>query len=375
MRALFVGGWDGKPYGTRIIYTHYWRYLTANRVEVINGCIERSRFSYSAVKHFPFIVLEMGWRWPRLLLKNLGKDFDFALVCFPSFYDVPLAKLLCVLKRKPLVYNPMDSQYLALAKDRGLARKGSLKDKILWLYDLIPCRLADAITVHSEMHARQFVEMFGLNPRKLLVVPQGYLREKPAPRPRKFPGFVVGYVGSFIPHHGVEYVLRAAKILQDAEIQVSFKLMGGGQALGKMRALANELGLRNAEFLGAHEIPEMVDFAANDCDVLLGVFGTSVRTEINVPGKIWEALAFGKPLVTVESAGTRFIGLQHQKHAWLVRQADEAGIAEAVRTLLEDTVLRRGLGEQALCLFKENYTVNRLGALFLAQLRERGLIA
>ncbi len=375
MRVLFVGGWDGKPYGTCVGYTHYWRYLTANQAEVINGCIERSRFSYSAVKHFPFIVLELLWRWPRLLLKNLGQDFDFVLVGFPSFYDAPVAKLLCVLKRRPLVYNPMDSQYLTMAEDRGLARKGSFKDKIFWLYDLIPCRLADAVTVHSEMHAKRFAEMFGLDPRKLLVVPQGYLREKPASRPRKFPGFVVGYVGSFIPHHGIEYILRAAKIIQDTGTDISFKLMGGGQELGKMQALAKELGLRNVEFLGAHEIPEMVDFAANDCDILLGVFGTSMRTEINVPGKLWEALAFGKPLITAEGAGTRFIGLQHQKHAWLVRQADGTGIAEGVQTLSEDAVWRRKLGENALRLFKENYTVKKLGALFLTRLRERGLIA
>ncbi|MBS3062747.1 MAG: glycosyltransferase [Candidatus Diapherotrites archaeon] len=375
MKALFIGGWDGNPNGTVIGCTHYWHYLTSNDVEVVNGCIEKSRFTYSAYKHFPFIFLESFWRGLRLLAKNLFQEFDFAMVNFPCFYDVPLAKLVCWLKGKPLVYNPMDPQYVTMVEDRKLARRGSLKEKIIRLYDWVPCRLADAIVVHSPMHIDLFEKTAGADRAKFLVVPQGYLREKPKPRPKKFKGFIVGYVGSFIPHQGVEYIVDAAKILQDQGAKdVQFKLLGFGQQSQEMQEKSRRLGLENVEFLGGQNIPEYLDFSANDADVLLGIFGTGLRTESNVPGKVWEALAFGKPLITAESTGTRFIGVTHGKQAWLVGKADAAALARAVLELKEKPGLRRELGQNALALFKENYTVKKLGERFLTQLKEKGLL-
>ncbi len=320
MKARFMGGWDGDPYGKTIGYTQYWHFLHENGVEIVNGCIERSRFSYSAYKHFPFIALEACWRGPRLALKNLFKEFDFGFVSFPCFYDVPVAKLVCWLKGKPLAYHPVDSQYLTLFEDRKLARKGSLKEKIYWLYDWIPFRLADAVCVHSPLHAERFAKMFGVPRRKFVVVPQGWCRPLPARRPKKSGAFVVGLASSFIPHHGVEYVLEAAKQLQETHPDVEFQLMGFGQGYAAMKEKAAKLGLRNTVFLGGRSWDEADDFVLNECDAVLGVFGTSLRTELNVPNKLWAALAFGKPLITAESAGVREVGLRNRVHALLVEK-------------------------------------------------------
>jgi glycosyltransferase involved in cell wall biosynthesis len=98
-------------------------------------------------------------------------------------------------------------------------------------------------------------------------------------------------------HYGVATVLRAFAAIQHRIPDASLIVVGSGSETGRLRALADELGLRNVEWAGSvpiAEMPAMYDRA----DVFLN--GSEID---NMPLSILEAYAAGLPVVSTAAGG------------------------------------------------------------------------
>ena len=113
---------------------------------------------------------------------------------------------------------------------------------------------------------------------------------------------VVFQYGKWSPLHGADTVLDAAERLAGEPFQ--FVLAGEGQLSAELRARIAARRLANVTWLGmvSHDELRSRMLAA---DVCLGVFGGSAKAARVVPNKVYDALACGRPLVTLDAAAGR----------------------------------------------------------------------
>src|SRR3990172_11571720 len=244
--------------------------------------------------------------------KNAG-NYDALIVGYAGHIDIFLAKVLNLFRKKPLIFDAFLSLYDTVVMDRKIVSQNSLKAELLWLIDHWSCRMADAVLLDTPAHVDYFVREFRLPAEKFYAIPVGsYLASSescriplsqetsnpPIPQiPLKppllkgeisFPPFRKGgkggfdrgfsdehqkewkdrftvlYFGSYIPLHGVDVILKAAKIIQENKVkgekggfkhgfsddrEIIFTLVGTGQLLPAMKELASRLELKNVIFI------------------------------------------------------------------------------------------------------------------------------
>ena len=321
-------------------------------------------------------ALRGGWRSPRLLWRVLGSyaqllrryatvgDYDVMVVGYAGHFDLFLARSLSFFSGKPLVFDVFVSLTETAVEDRGLVQRGSWMARLLRLVDRWSCRLADWVLLDTEAHCRYFQREFGLSPARLRRVPvgaDGVYNRRPCPRHAGNP-FRVLYFGQYIPLHGVEYVVRAAGLLEDRR-DIRFDFVGKGQTYEGAWALARELGLRNVVFhptwLSAEELISRYILPA---DVCLGVFGLSPKAQRVVPYKVFVALAMAKPLITGDSPAARE-ALVNGETALLCRMGDPHALARAILRLREDPFLRQRIAEGGYRTFQERFSPQAVGAV------------
>ena len=104
--------------------------------------------------------------------------------------------------------------------------------------------------------------------------------------------FKVLYHGAYLPLHGTEVIVEAARMTQDLPIQWDF--LGWGAY--KQSTEAKAKGLKNVRFLEKVpyvKVPEVI--CAHD--IVLGVFGTTAKAARVIGNKVYECMACGRPTI------------------------------------------------------------------------------
>jgi len=177
--------------------------------------------------------------------------------------------------------------------------------------------------------------------------------------------FRIVYYGTFIPNHGVEYIVEAARLLADQE-DIRFEMIGEGPDLPKAQAMAQRYGLKNIEFVPWLDQAALVERVAC-ADICLGAFGTTPQSLMTVQNKIYEGMAMGKPVITGDSPAVRKT-LIHGEQIYLCRRADGDDLAAALFRLYRDSALRTKLAENGYHTFLESFTVAHIGERFAGDL-------
>jgi glycosyltransferase involved in cell wall biosynthesis len=304
--------------------------------------------------------------WGTLLARHRAVGaYDAMIVGYAGHLDALLAHRLARRAGRPLVLDA----FLSLAEtveDRALAATGSPRWQAARLLDRLACRRADRALVDTPAHAAYFAHGLGVPADRLAVVPMGAWPRPPLPLPPAG-DFEVVYFGGFIPLHGLEHVLDAARRLE-ALPDVRFTLVGDGQTFPAMQAQAERLGLANVRFarewLGEDALVARYVAPASVC---LGVFGASPKAARVVPAKVLLALAAGRPVVTRDSPAAREL-LADGEHAVLCAPADGGALAEELLRLRADAALRARLAAAGPPLVAARFAPEPLGRQVLAVL-------
>ncbi|MFQ5987365.1 MAG: glycosyltransferase [Dehalococcoidia bacterium] len=348
--------------GVEVIECHaeLWR-DTADKMRAVKGGL----FAPSLWRRFLVSYLR--------LLREYAKvgHYDVMMVGYAGHFDVFLAKLLAILSGKPLVFDIFIPLTEIIVGDRRLARRGSLLARMVYLVDKLSCRLADLVLLDTEAHVRYLHDEFGVDMDKLrwaYVGAEGvYNRCRQGMRRRDNGPFRVLYFGQYIPLHGVDCIVKAAKILEGYP-DISFELVGDGQAYKEVSSLAERLQVKSITFHRTWLPPEiLIAEHILPADVCLGIFGDTPQARRVVPRKVFVALAMGKPVITGDSPSAREV-LAHKENALLCEMANPQALAQAILLLKRDRALRQRIAKGGQEAFRERFSPKAIGAAVKAYL-------
>jgi glycosyltransferase involved in cell wall biosynthesis len=283
----------------------------------------------------------------------------------------PFARLRGV----PIAWDLFISAYDTFVFDRCLVRSGTLRARLLRWIEAFAIRHADLVFLDTEAHARRIEALFGLPPESCGAVRVGvevqHFRpsaSRPA-RPASEPLEVLFY-GQFVPLHGIQTIVAAARLMQQEP--VNWTLIGRGQDGRRIRTMLGELPLAKLRWIEWVEYTELGDRIA-EADLCLGIFGTSEKAASVIPNKVYQTIGAGRPLVTRDSPAIREL-LEHAPPCvYLIPAADPEALAAAVR---EHAASLKSLDDAPRChaALKDKITAPAIGRQFV-ELVGRKLVA
>ncbi|MCR4311542.1 MAG: glycosyltransferase [Candidatus Taylorbacteria bacterium] len=235
--------------------------------------------------------------------RALRGRYDILWVGYLSTMVVPLAWLIT---KKKIVFNALDSWYDRSVCDRGEHTPFSLTALLIWLTDFLAFHLSTVVLVESEQQKLFIAKRFLVNPKKLEVVFTGVDEAifHPDPSIKKAGTFTVVFRGMFLPATGVEYVIEAARLLKDEDI--NFRIIGWGEPLqSKLQKMISEYGLTKVTLTTIFLSPDELRATMLSAHVMLGQFSSHPRMGRTIQNKTIEALALGMPYITRDSPSNR----------------------------------------------------------------------
>jgi len=372
LRICYFGTFDPRYPRNRIVIDG----LRTNGVEVIECNVpfwgpteERVYYASGGWLNVRFLR-DLARCYLRLLRKELViSDYDVMLVGYPGQLDMYMARILSWRRRKPLVFDVLMSLHLIL-EERGIAASSPLVARLAYWVERGACKFADLIILDTESYRDYFCRKYRLSPDVFRLAPLG--ADDRAYRPLAEPSassqtFKVVYHGKFVPLHGVEHIVEAARILQD-HTNIQFEFIGEGTTKSIAETMATRYALQSTSFTGWID-KEKLSQHLSSADICLGVFGTTQQAFCTVPNKIWEGLAMRKAVITGDTPAVRDL-LAHGQHLYLCEPANPDALAEAILRLYETPVLRERLARQGYEYCRENFTMARTGQRFRQHLTE-----
>jgi len=290
----------------------------------------------------------------------LNRDYDYLLVAEMNHKNIPLAYIISRLYRKPLIFDPFISLYDSNVIDRKRVKPHSFAALECLFWDKISLKLADLVIADTYQHLRYFKEKFGTSEDRMSVLYVGSDDDHfnmDSGRTKSTEDFTVFFYGSFVPLHGIEYIVKAASLLKKEDIQ--FKILGKGQTYQEIRALEKRLQPSNTTFMAPvplEELPLYIDKS----DISLGIFGNTEKTQRVIPTKVYNSMAMGKPVITGDTLAIREI-FSDGKNILLCKCADEESLAEAIMQLKKNQELRRKIAAGGHELISEKFTQKAIG--------------
>lgn len=288
-----------------------------------------------------------------LVLKffKIKNKFDVMVVGFPGFQSVILAKILT---RKPVIFDAFLSLYDSNVFDRKLYPARSFKAYKDWFLDWLSCRLADKVIIDTNEHINYFVEEFGVSRKKIFRIFVGSDDDyfKPVNNKKDNNKFVVHFHGWGVPLQGVEYIIKAARILKNEEIY--FNIIGT-----KVKIEHEDLTLEKVRFFNYMPYEELNNYLAM-AHVSLGIFGKTPKAKRVIPNKIFESLAARVPVITAETPAIKEL-FRDKENIIFCQSADEKDLAEKILLLKNNQELRERISENGYNLFINKLTPRYLG--------------
>lgn len=301
--------------------------------------------------------------------------YDILFVAFPGQELIFLARVITFLnilfgKRTPLVFDAFTSHYGGYVLDRQRVSPASLKARYYWWLDVWSCKLADAVLLDTDAHIRFFINEFGLQNVKFVRVFIGADSDIFYPAPEKVAGvrgyFSLLFHGYLGPLHGVEHIIRAAKLLENEKVM--FSIVGGGEKYESSRRLAEILGVQNVHFYQSVPLERIAELL-RQADVCLGVFGNSPKTGLVIPNKIYEAVACARPVITANTSAIRE-AFSDGRDIMLIPAANASALAAGILRLRDDAILRQIVAQGGFELFKNRFATVHAGRIVMGLINE-----
>ena len=261
------------------------------------------------------------------LFRELGWEVDYFLVkWFPRFGDVEAA--LRGLGRKPLpdlvwvpvcrqrdilaacrwahargvkvLFDPMISAWdkKVLEQKKWKAEEPRAKRLLAWEKKLMA--MPDFITWDTSCHVDFAAEYLDVPREKMAPLFTG--TDESVFRPIQMENgewkmendgiFRVLYHGAYLPLHGTEVIVEAARLTQHLPIRWDFLGWGAYKAATEAKAA----GLANVRFLDKVPYEKVAEVIAAH-DVVLGVFGTTAKAARVIGNKVYECMACARPTI------------------------------------------------------------------------------
>ena len=162
------------------------------------------------------------------------------------------------------------------------------------------------------------------------------------------------HFGSMNPANGLEYIIEAAKVLQDrGEDDICIMFMGQGATEEPMKRLAEKYGLKNVKFYGYYNM-SIVTEVVNCASASITTFRNLPILKTNSPNKLFDSLSAGKPII-VNSAGWTKDMVEQDNCGFFVDPENPADLADKLMKYKDDKEQLEVWGNNARRLSIEKY--------------------
>lgn len=284
---------------------------------------------------------EFAWsmfRTAELVLRTAAVDgFDAVQVCNPPDTYVPLVAP-CRLLGLPVVFDQHD-----LSPEIFQARSGRSSGvllRLLLLFERWSYAWATHVVTTNESYRQVALTRGGRRPDQVTVVRNGpdTTRMRPTgPRPELRAGrrFLCCYLGIMGPQDGVDLLLEAFAVLvhRDGRRDCQLALLGYGESLPALRELAVKLAVDDLVTFTGRVDDAAIESWLSTADIGVCPDPFSPLNDVSTMIKVVEYLAYGVPVIAFDLTETR---VSASDAAVYVTKNDIAGMAEAIRALLDD---------------------------------------
>ncbi|MCB8933285.1 MAG: glycosyltransferase family 4 protein [Fimbriimonadaceae bacterium] len=274
---------------------------------------------------------------------------DLIVATSPQFFCAVAGSNLAHLKRVPFVFELADL-WPASIRAVGAIKNGPLLRAVERL-ELRLYRRSSAVVALTDSFRKDLIQR-GVPAEKIAVVRNGVDLSRHTVKPRSCDlaeqlgvkgKFVVGYIGTHGLAHDLGNVLDAAELTASRK-DIAFLLVGNGADRARLVEEAQRRGLSNVVLMPAVPKSEVGEYSAL-CDLALVHLKNDPVFKTVIPSKMFEAMAYAKPILMVSPHGEAAELLENSGAGVWVPAAEPAALAEQVIQLADDPLRRQVLSE------------------------------
>lgn len=231
------------------------------------------------------------------------QGFDTIFVPYPAYLDVLCLWAFGLLRGRRLIVDAFLELHSTVVEDRALIAAGSLRARALRAFQRFTLTKADLVLIDTPQQAEILRQELRSSTTEVRDIPVGIDEGvwTPMPMPPVADNVKLLFWGTFIPLHGVEHIVAAARLLEERRSPVEFQLIGDGQTADDVaRELARE-PLSNLHWTRKLIDSDSLRRAIGESHLVLGIFGNSAKAASVVPYKVHQALASSRPVISRES--------------------------------------------------------------------------
>jgi glycosyltransferase involved in cell wall biosynthesis len=322
------------------------------------GIICYSTTSKSIVEHYKNIKLY------RLGISKFIRKSSVAALSFPVYFNFWKKHILKILTSENYdvihVHDlPLISICYDIAKEKRLKLVLDLHENYPALLEIsehtktIPGRLLCSVR-KWEAYERTFVNMvdhiivvieeaktrlikLGVDPDKIEIV-SNYLKFENyaqfTKQPRQDGKIVFVYLGGVTFHRGLQYVLEAARLINDLSDRFSVKIIGDGRYVAGLKRMVDQYGLKNICFTGWLSEYEAFE-KLSDGDVALIPHIKTDHTDNTIPHKLFFYMYYGFPVISSDCNPIKRI-LEESGSGITFPSGDFRSLAQIMRSFITD---------------------------------------
>jgi glycosyltransferase involved in cell wall biosynthesis len=270
-----------------------------------------------------FWVLETPIRWILLLTGfNRIRRADILYLPYPAFIDVLPALLLKRILGVKIYYDVFIGLYDSIVRDRQLTTSPA-PGKLIYAYERFILKSVDRCFIDTVFHKDMLVSDYRLAEDRVMVIANPIAEDIWSSPARSADKSGVIFWGTYIPLHGIDTIIAAARILQDRNSPI-------------------RLELGNIDFITRFiPMPELKALADESLCVL-GIFSTGRKADRVIPYKVAQALCAAMPVITASTTASRDLA-GDTGALYLVPPGDPEALAGAILDVCANEATRNTL--------------------------------
>ena len=268
-----------------------------------------------------------------------------------------------------VLFDPMISAWDKKVFEQKKWKPEGRRAKRLLAWEKKIMAMPDFITWDTSCHVDFAAEYLDVPREKMTPLFTGTDEEvfKPVGSTKDDGVFKVLYHGAYLPLHGTEVIVEAARMTQDLPIQWDFLGWGAYKASTEAKAV----GLKNVRFLEKVpyvKVPEVI--CAHD--IVLGVFGTTAKAARVIGNKVYECMACARPTINEFCTGYP-PSAKECKAIKFIPPGDPAALVKAVEEYRADWANKEMYFRAARAFFDNELSMKVVTAQLAAILKRMGI--